>query len=78
MNNDVMPSIVQMEKQVLMNLVKEVEETLATDIDLSAIKAKTKIFTAAEMWSIRKKNENSIRLSEQVTVCVKQFNSDTL
>ena len=55
MNNDVMPSIVRMEKQVLMNLVKEIEETLATDIDLSAIKAKTKVFTAAEMWSIRKK-----------------------
>ena len=55
MNNDVMPSIVRMEPQVFMNLVKEVKETIATDIIMPEAKTVKNVFTAAEMWSIRKK-----------------------
>ena len=52
MKNDVMPSIVQMEPEVLTNLVREVKETLATDIEMP--EAKKRLFTSAEMWNIHR------------------------
>jgi hypothetical protein len=51
MKNDVMPSIVQMEKQVLKNLMKEVKETLATDV---VMPKKVKSFGVADLWNIRR------------------------
>jgi hypothetical protein len=53
MKSDVMPSIVQMEPDVLKNLVKEVKETLAKNIVLPADSERT--FTAADLWNIRRK-----------------------
>ncbi len=52
MKSDVMPSIVQMEPDVLKNLVKEVKETLAKDILIPGDSERT--FTAADLWNIRR------------------------
>lgn len=52
MKIDASPSIVQMEPEVLNNLVREVKETLATDIHLPEVKQP--VFTLADLWNIRK------------------------
>jgi hypothetical protein len=52
MRIDEMPSIVQMEPEVLTNLVREVKETLATDIEMP--EAKKRLFTSADMWNIHR------------------------
>ena len=52
MKIDLKPSIVQMEPEVLNDLVREVKETLATDINLP--KAKQQLFTYAQLWNIRR------------------------
>lgn len=46
------PSIVLMEPAILSNLVREVKETLATDITLPAKKQNN--FTAADLWNIHR------------------------
>ena len=52
MKIDLRPSIVQMEPEILSNLVREVKETLATDIQLTEVKKPAFIF--AQLWSIRR------------------------
>ncbi len=52
MKIDLSPSIVQMEPDVLSNLVREVKETLATDIKLPAMMKRS--FTSADLWNIRR------------------------
>jgi len=52
MKNDVMPSIVRMEREVLNNLVKEVRETVARDIQLPPVKKQS--FGIADLWNIRR------------------------
>ena len=52
MKSDVMHSIVQMEPRVLRQLVKEVRETVATDVNLESKKKNS--FGALNMWNIRK------------------------
>jgi len=52
MKNDVMPSIVKMEPRELKNLVKEVKETVAMNIQLPG-KKKTS-FGIVDLWKIRK------------------------
>jgi hypothetical protein len=52
MRIDEMPSIVQMEPAVLNNLVREVKETLATDIKMPEVKKRP--FTAVDLWNIRR------------------------
>lgn len=52
MKIDLRPSIVQMEPDVLNNLVKEVKETLATNIKLPEVKQRS--LTIADMWNIRR------------------------
>ncbi|MBC7872777.1 MAG: hypothetical protein H7Y01_02210 [Ferruginibacter sp.] len=52
MKIDAMPSIVQMEPEVLNNLVREVKETLATNIQLPG--EKRRLFTIADLWNIRR------------------------
>lgn len=52
MKIDASPSIVQMEPEVLNNLVREVKETLATDIHLP--EAKQPLLTIADLWNIRR------------------------
>lgn len=52
MKIDLRPSIVQMEPEVLNNLVREVKETLATDIKMPGVKQR--LFTAADLWNIQR------------------------
>ncbi len=52
MKSDVMPSIVRMEREVLENLVKEVKETVATDIQLPKVSKPS--FGIADLWNIRR------------------------
>lgn len=52
MRIDANPSVVQMEPEVLNNLVREVRETLATDIQLPEVKQP--LFTLADLWNIRR------------------------
>jgi len=52
MKIDSKPSIVQIEPAILNNLVREVKETLATDIEMPAMKKRS--FTAADLWNIRR------------------------
>ncbi len=57
MKIDLTPSIVQMEPEVLNNLVREVKETLATDIEMP--KAKQQLFTYAQLWNIRRNSSTA-------------------
>lgn len=52
MKIDLKPSIVRMEPEVFNNLVKEVKETLATDIEMP--ETKQQLFTHAQLWNIRR------------------------
>ncbi|MEO7924570.1 MAG: hypothetical protein ABIR30_12890 [Chitinophagaceae bacterium] len=52
MKIDERPSIVQMEPGILKNLVREVKETLATDLELPELKKTT--LTFAGLWNIRR------------------------
>jgi hypothetical protein len=49
---DVMPSLVQMEKEELQKLIAEVKETVATVIQLPEANQKT--FGHLDMWNIRR------------------------
>ena len=53
MRIDVMPSIVQMEPDVLRKLVKEVKETVATGIPTA--KPTKPSFGIVDLWNIRRK-----------------------
>jgi hypothetical protein len=57
MNSNVMPSIVQIDKKNLQELVSEVKETLATGIDLKKSPGKQKNFSIVDLWNCR----NSMR-----------------
>jgi hypothetical protein len=57
MKNDVMPSIVQMEYGVLNQLLTEVKETLATDVEMPEVKPS---FGVVDLWKIRR-NAKSAR-----------------
>jgi hypothetical protein len=52
MNSDVMHSIVQMEPAILKNLVTEVRETVATDVEFS--KTPKSVFGVVSLWNIRR------------------------
>lgn len=58
MNSDVMPSIVQMEPEVLKSLVKEVRETVAMNIQLP--KAAKPSFGIVDLWNIRRNSRSAI------------------
>lgn len=52
MNSNVMPSRVQMEPILLQQLVAEVKETIATEVEFS--KKEQASFRAINMWNIRR------------------------
>ncbi len=52
-NDALMPSVIQMEKEVLQGLLQEVKETVARDIVFPVTRKRS--FTAAEMWNIHRK-----------------------
>ncbi len=59
MNGNVMPSMAQIEPEVLKDLVNEVKETIATDFEMPD---KPKQFGAVDMWNIRR---NSVSASQR-------------
>jgi hypothetical protein len=68
MKSDVMPSIVQMEPRVLRQLVAQVKETVATDVDFE--KANKSSFSVVDLWNIRRNRRHSggrIRKSTIIT-----------
>lgn len=52
MKNDVMPSVVQMEPELLKRLVTEVKETVA--IDVQTPKAKRNALKVVDVWNIQR------------------------
>jgi hypothetical protein len=58
MNSNVMPSIVQMEAEVLRQLVAEVRETVATDLNLGKT-TKNPTFGAVDLWNIQRKMKSA-------------------
>jgi hypothetical protein len=62
MKQDVMPSIVQMDSEMLRNLTTEVKETLATDIQMSAQK---KRFTLVNLWKIQNAKRTPTRITRK-------------
>ncbi len=62
MKQDVMPSIVQMDSEMLKNLTTEVKETLATDIQISAQK---KRFTLVNLWKIQNAKRKPTRITRK-------------
>lgn len=61
MKNDVMPSIIKMERELLNRLVSEVKETVATEVHLP--KTKKNVFRVVDLWNIqrRMRSANSLR-----------------
>jgi len=57
MKNDVMPSVVQMETELLKRLVTEVKETVATDLNVPQRKKST--FSVVDLWSIHRKAKSA-------------------
>ncbi len=54
MTSNVMPSVVQIEEESLKQLVTEVKETLATNINLQPTTAKNKKFGIVDMWNCQR------------------------
>ena len=58
--NDVAPSRVKMDDELLKTLLTEVKETLATDISLA--EAAPRKFTTASLWNIRRKARTAVEM----------------
>ena len=68
MKSDVMPSIVQIEPNVLRQLMAQVNETVATEVDFA--KTNRNSFSVVDLWNIRRNRRNSggrIRKSTIIT-----------
>ena len=59
MKSDVMPSIVKMEPEVLRNLVEEVKETVAKNIQLPP-KVSRPGFGIVDLWNIRRNSRSAV------------------
>jgi hypothetical protein len=59
MENNVMPSIVRMERKILEQLTREVKETVATGIEMSGMKERS--FGVVDLWSMRRGKRHSRR-----------------
>ena len=51
MNSNVMPSIVQIDKENLKNLVSEVRETVASNTNMRPLITKQKKFGIVDLWN---------------------------
>jgi hypothetical protein len=54
MNSNVMPSVVQMERETLRELTTQVKETLATNIQVQPKVAKHKRFGIVDLWNCQR------------------------
>ncbi len=61
MNQNVMPSLVQLDQETLKNLVAEVKETVATEFSYR----KTRVFTSANLWKIRNGRKQTDRITRK-------------
>ena len=61
MNSNVKSSIVQLEADELKQLVTEVKETVATDVDAKN-QANTQNFGVADLWKIQRQMKPALRL----------------
>ena len=66
MKSDVMQSIVRMEPSVLRQLVKQVKETVATDVDLA--KTNKGAFGVVDLWNIRRNRRNAGNRLKRTTI----------
>jgi len=62
MNSNVMPSIVQIEKGDLRQLVTQVKETLATNINLQPTRIKNKKFGIVDMWNCQRNLRTAVSM----------------
>jgi hypothetical protein len=62
MNQDVMPSIIQMDSEMLKKLTTEVKETLATGMNMPAQK---KRFTLVNLWKIHQAKRTPTRITRK-------------
>ena len=62
MTSNVMPSIIQIEKESLKHLVTEVKETLATDINVKAATTKNKKFGIVDMWNCQRNVRTAVSM----------------
>ena len=60
MNSNRKSSIVQLKEDDLKQLVKEVKETVATDVDVNLMHEQK--FSSANLWSIQRKMRPALRL----------------
>jgi hypothetical protein len=63
MKSNAMPSIVQMERGMLEQLIMEVKETVATGIEMP--KMKTRSFGVVDLWSLRRGKRTNRRKVKQ-------------
>ena len=61
MNHNVNPSIVQIDKEDLKQLVTEVKETLATNINLQST-PKNKKFAIVDMWNCQRNVRTAVSM----------------
>ncbi len=66
MKSDVMQSIVRMEPRVLRQLVKQVKETVATDVDFG--KTNKSAFSIVDLWNIRRNRRFSGSRQKKTTI----------
>jgi hypothetical protein len=62
MKQDVMPSVVKMDSELLKKLTTEVKETLATGIDMPVQK---KRFTLVNLWKIHQAKRTPTRITRK-------------
>lgn len=62
MTSKVMPSIIQMEEESLKQLVSEVKETLATNIEPQPTATKNKKFGIVDMWKCQRNVRTAVSM----------------
>ena len=62
MTSNLVPSIIQIEEDSLKQLVTEVKETLATDMDLQPDSEKDKKFGVVDMWKTQRNIRTAISM----------------
>lgn len=62
MTNNVMPSIIQIEEEKLKQLVTQVKETIATDLNMKSIAPKSKKFGIVDMWKCQRNVRTAVSM----------------
>ena len=62
MNSNVMPSIVQIERENLKKLTEEVKETLATNFNTGTLVSKQRSFGIVDLWNCQRSTRTATSL----------------